>query len=445
MKAFIPSSLSEQDYRNNPEAAAQNWQDAAGYEKNRQVIQGLTVKSRYGAVFSQETTLYGVSRKGDERRPFNILGDKHTAGGMRTILTAEDVLNGKSDLSLQAGGSYRYGRYFWNTSETLPEGESGALLTDQKQNRHQGALFLFAAYRIGDITAEAGLNVSAIGYTTSSNMDSNNEDYERYNPGAVALPYFFARYQLTPHTDLYATTGRGHASPVYEEAIDSEGNIDTGLLPEYSWKREAGMKTETAHFTFQGALYHNSVSNQLITKRLAEDRYIKENAGETDFSGVEAVMGVRLFSNKVLSINADINYSYSQYKFKEFVDENNDYSGNKVPGIPAHQGGVVLSIHMWNKLQLHYRWSGMSKMPMNDANNKYYGGHQLMNLHLTYREQILKKLHLTTFARAGNIGGVHYASMILVNARGFGGAEPRYYYPGAPTNFQAGVRLNYNF
>ncbi|MDZ7776119.1 MAG: hypothetical protein U5L09_11235 [Bacteroidales bacterium] len=31
MKAFIPSSLSEQDYRNNPEAAAQNWQEAAGY------------------------------------------------------------------------------------------------------------------------------------------------------------------------------------------------------------------------------------------------------------------------------------------------------------------------------------------------------------------------------------------------------------------------------
>jgi len=34
---------------------------------------------------------------------------------------------------------------------------------------------------------------------------------------------------------------------------------------------------------------------------------------------------------------------------------------------------------------------------------------------------------------------------VLINAVGFGGAQPRYYYPGNARNYFGGVQLNYAF
>ena len=34
-----------------------------------------------------------------------------------------------------------------------------------------------------------------------------------------------------------------------------------------------------------------------------------------------------------------------------------------------------------------------------------------------------------------NIFDVKYASGVVINARGFGGRDPRYYYPGLPRNY----------
>jgi iron complex outermembrane receptor protein len=44
-----------------------------------------------------------------------------------------------------------------------------------------------------------------------------------------------------------------------------------------------------------------------------------------------------------------------------------------------------------------------------------------------------------------NIFDEDYASQILINATGFGGNAPRYFYPGNPTNYYAGINMNYIF
>lgn len=444
MKAYIPSSLSSEVFRNNPAAAASNWLEAQGYEENRQIIQGMTLKSTYNPVFSHETTLFGISRQGDERRPFNTLSDIHRAGGLRTILTAQRFVKGPGELFLQGGGTFRYGEYKWNTTETLPEDQKGALLSDQKQNRHRAEFFLNASYHTGRITAEVGINLSNTGYTIH-NLMAPSVGAASYEPGIVVAPYFSTRYQLTRHTGLFAAIGRGHTAPVFEEAIDSEGNINTELLPENSWKREVGWVTGRPALKIRSSLYFNSVSDQLITKRVAEDAYIKENAGKTEYAGAEVLIKWKIVNSQAIKLSSTINYAYSHFTFREFVDEGADYSGNKVPGIPAHQGGASLEVLFRNALHLHYRWMGISKMPMNDSNDRYYGGHQLMNLDISYRKKIMENFFLKGYTRLGNITDKRYAAMILVNAQGYGGADPRYYYPGAPANFHAGLRVNYIF
>ena len=48
-------------------------------------------------------------------------------------------------------------------------------------------------------------------------------------------------------------------------------------------------------------------------------------------------------------------------------------------------------------------------------------------------------------AGINNVFNTNYAQSVLINAVGFGGAQPRYYYPGNRLNYFGGLQLNYVF
>ena len=54
------------------------------------------------------------------------------------------------------------------------------------------------------------------------------------------------------------------------------------------------------------------------------------------------------------------------------------------------------------------------------------------------------KLNIEIYGGVNNLTDARYASMISVNALSVGGNEPRYYYPGLPRHFFAGLRFNFN-
>lgn len=50
---------------------------------------------------------------------------------------------------------------------------------------------------------------------------------------------------------------------------------------------------------------------------------------------------------------------------------------------------------------------------------------------------------LQFYAGIINLANANYASMLIVNAKGFGGHEARYYYPGSPRNFFWGIQFSF--
>ncbi len=50
---------------------------------------------------------------------------------------------------------------------------------------------------------------------------------------------------------------------------------------------------------------------------------------------------------------------------------------------------------------------------------------------------------LQIYTGINNLTGTQYASMLIVNAVGFGNTEPRYYYPGLPRHYYGGIRLSF--
>jgi iron complex outermembrane receptor protein len=83
-------------------------------------------------------------------------------------------------------------------------------------------------------------------------------------------------------------------------------------------------------------------------------------------------------------------------------------------------------------------------MPINDANTIYSESYQLTNAKIGLRWGF-EKIFLNFYGGINNIFNEEYASMLAINARGFGGNAPRYYYPGLPRHFYGGFSIKWNF
>ena len=91
------------------------------------------------------------------------------------------------------------------------------------------------------------------------------------------------------------------------------------------------------------------------------------------------------------------------------------------------------------KFNINYRYTG--SIPLNDANTLYSDAYNLVNLRADYSFDLFAKVKTRIFAGVNNVFDTDYAAQILPNATGFGGAAPRYYYPGEPVNFYTGLNV----
>ncbi|GAL79854.1 probable tonB-dependent receptor yncD precursor [Algibacter lectus] len=92
---------------------------------------------------------------------------------------------------------------------------------------------------------------------------------------------------------------------------------------------------------------------------------------------------------------------------------------------------------------VNYQYVG--RIPITDANTLFSDRYSLTNIKLGFKHNLNNNLNLNIYFGLDNVFNTHYASQILINAIGFGGAAPRYYYPGQPLNYYAGVNLSYKF
>ena len=83
----------------------------------------------------------------------------------------------------------------------------------------------------------------------------------------------------------------------------------------------------------------------------------------------------------------------------------------------------------------------IGKIPMNDSNELFTNSYSVIDLKLS-RLYSLKNLGINISTGINNLFDKKYASGIVINARGFGGRDPRYYYPGLPRNYFISLNLS---
>ena len=455
LKAFIPSSINEDTLINNPTAADFNWRQAQGYEDSQRGIFGLTWTHNYGINLKQITSVFTSFRNGYEPRPFNILEENTFAYGLRSRLLGNAQLFNKP-LNYTFGGEYFRDRYktktFQNLYENFPEGTGsvqGNMLSNFKENRIYYNLFFEVNYELSDkANLVVGLNYNQTSYRLEDHypISENNPDQSgKFKFNGIFSPKFGISYTVTENISLYFNISQGFSPISLSETLLPDGQINTELKPETGWNYEIGTRgsvfSNKLHFTL--AIYRLDVRNLLVARRIAEDQFIGVNAGQTLHDGIELALNYQWLNNQKFTLNTFFNYSINNYKFEKFVDNENDFSGNDLTGVPSDviNAGIDMSSKFGIYGNINFQYVG--SQPITDSNSLFSDSYNLTNLKIGYQKRLSEKLNLNVFFGLDNIFDTSYASQILINASSFGGNAPRYYYPGNPINYYTGLNINY--
>ncbi|MGB1217153.1 MAG: TonB-dependent receptor domain-containing protein, partial [Saprospiraceae bacterium] len=444
LKAFIPSSLDSMDYADTPTQAAFTWGNVRGFEDYTKLQTGISFTSELGRAgnFFLANSVFGTFFNSYESRPFNILEEKSQALGFRSTIKYEFNRKGRKSMIL-LGTEYFNEKYDWQTFITN-DGEQGNQLSDNLEKRQYANIFLSSAWRLIDnLKIEAGLNLNITNYNYTDKFVLNNQA-EKYNFNTVFSPRLGLNYRI-PDKEIYlfGNVSHGFNAPTLEETLTPDGNINPDIQPETGWNYEMGSKGGYKDFKYNASIYFMDVRNLLVADRIAPDQFVGINAGRTSHFGMELELEYRIDKWEEFRFRPFLNYHYSQYKFKEFIDDNENYSGNDLTGTIPHKINAGIK---WNTnigLSGVFNYSFVDGMPMRDDNSIYSNSHQLLDFKIQYEKRFGESWTVELYTGIKNIWNEKYASMILINAGSFGGNAPRYYYPGLPRNFYGGVSLKY--
>ncbi|MEP1094563.1 MAG: TonB-dependent receptor, partial [Cyclobacteriaceae bacterium] len=385
------------------------------------------------------SSVYTIGRDAFEPRPFNILQEENAGAGIRSRVEAT-----MERWSLQGGFEAYYDTYKAKTFENLQPtngSEQGPLLTTVKHPRSYLNLFAESKFEIDtNLLVSVGANVNLTSYKIENSFPSSLDSDNTLDP--IVSPRISVTYGINSSMNLYATLSRGFSPLSVDDSTNPDGSLNGELKPETGWNREIGIKRASRRANLELSLYSMDIRNLLVTRRTAEDIVFGVNAGETRHNGIEVDIEALVLDGPKSQIIADMSYSLSDFEFETFVDDNADFSGNQLTGVPKHQLSFDLRYEVnWFFTGINYQF--VDQIPITDDNSVFSDNYQLVNLHAGTDLSFGEKLSVDVVVRLNNVLDEKYASMLSINANSFGGNEPRYYYPGLPLNFQTSVSIAY--
>lgn len=452
LKALIPSSISETAFNTNPRLAAATWLAAKGFESYDKLLVGIGFEHQFSKNWSTDFSLFSTLKNGYEARPFDILEDKTKALGFRAKVNYAASLFSLSN-TISIGTEFIAENYIFSLFKNLYQSNAGqgslqgGQFNETEQNRRYWNVFFQMETKLSaKLNLESGIALNTTRYN-QSDIFLENQAKQNFSFATVWSPRLGLSYKITNGKNVYASLSKGFSIPTVAETLTAERQINPNLRPEIGVNYEMGFKgnfLEKKLYT-ELVLYSTQISNLLVARRVAEDQYVGINAGESSHQGVEFLLKYKLYPNRNSQLNPYFSGTINRFKFKDFIDNDTDFSGKLLPAIPNTQFnfGLDLISAMGFSLNTSYRLVG--KMYLDDGNSKEVNGYQLLDAKAVYVFFILKKIKMEINMGVQNILNEKYASSILPNAVGFGSAPARYYYPGNPVNYYGGFNLVYSF
>lgn len=247
VKAFIPSSLNQEDYENNPRDAAFTWASVKGFEDYGKLLLGLshrtTIAENVGTkTIQNKTSLFASSRNNYESRPFNILEEESQTFGVRTSFDIVEKGRQNEEFPLFSIGAEFFNEdYDWQTFKTN-EGLQGELISDNAEKRIYYNVFAQYYSKLFDkFYLLAGVNLNQTRYDYQDKFLVNGDATGKYNFNSVLSPRLGLSYYKNSKS-IFATVSHGFSPPSVSETLTPDGQINPDIQPEKGWNFELGSR-----------------------------------------------------------------------------------------------------------------------------------------------------------------------------------------------------------
>lgn len=444
MFAQIPSSINEEDYRLNPRLAAANWQEAQGFEDYKRNLIGLNYNYTIHSIWNLSHAISLQTRDTYEPAPgpFVNIQDENLIGfSSRHLATAQF-----DQLTISGGFEWfidhRAYREFENLHTPTSNGSVKGAETDQfKETRSFLNTFGELSVELNQkLKLVAGLNINKTQYQLEDQFSESAESRTGdYSFGTIVSPRVGSVVHFSDKMHWFSNISHGFSPPSLEQTLLPDGQINPEIRPETGWNFESGLRGDIKGFSYDISVYYMNIRNLLVGRRTEEDVYIGVNAGKNQHLGADiSINYVKRFLNNS-SLRVFQNTTLAHFRFKDFVDDGADFSGNQLTGVPSINltGGLELITYQGFYGNVNAQYTG--EMPITDDNSIYSEAYLILRTRMGYRKSI-SKFDIDLSFGVDNIGNKKYASMLLINS-----GPQRYYYPGLPRNYFGGLSLKYNF
>ncbi len=319
----------------------------------------------------------------------------------------------------------------------LPGNDRGVVTLDQRELVSSAGAYASDEVSLGSrVSLTAGVRTDRVHFDVKDRLvtNANADDSGDRTLGAVS-PMVGLLARISPAHSLYANVSAAFETPTATELgnhEDGTAGINPDLDPQRSLTLESGIKGwfgPRVRYELSG--FRTGVRDELIPFEIPASngrRYFR-NAGRTTRKGAEAGAD---FSYEPFTLM--VAYTYSLFRFRSYRVGADDFSGNTLPGIPAHRLQSAIRAERGHGFVIfENEYSG--KLWLDDANSQAASSYSVSNVRIGVRP-LGRKPYFSVSTGIQNIFDRTYASSLAVNA-----ARGKYYEPAPPRSFYAGVSV----
>ena len=422
-----PGGLTKGEVESNRKQARKRNVDFNSGEKVNQFKIGLLLNNQIGD-FKLRNKLFFNNRLFYGKLPYargGIIDLKKNFLGYNLNISKEKIL--KQNLGLEINIQNDERLRFFNIN-----GNRGELVMNQDEKFNNFSTYYSNSLKAGKFTFNASLR-----------FDNNTVKYDDFinnKNGSIKLNSTSLssniNYNINDSNEIYVNYSNGFETPTLNEFSSNISN--TGFNENLDSSKYNNFEIGFSNFNSLSNLnyriiYFKSYSkNEIVSYQLEDfpDQNFYRNSGKTSRSGIESEINFKV--NQKLKLN--LISTIGNYKFVKYEVNGQDFSNNRIAGLPKNQHVFNLNYSLTKKINLILDFKMFGNMYADNANKTIINDYKKIDLTI-FKDFNISSKNWNGFISINNLTNTKYFDNIRINALG-----SRYYEPAPGLNFMLGIR-----
>lgn len=319
------------------------------------------------------------------------------------------------------------------------QGEIGPLVFDQDEN-----VTSYGIYFRNEINVQEGFEVG-FGFrydkTRFQIRDRFNIDGDQI--GTRTLDAWSGSvgsvWQTYKNCNIFGNFSTAFETPAVIELTNNPsglGGLNSSLEPRYSFSYETGIKGYIgSSLSYQASVFLIRTKDEIVPFELSQfpGRSFFRNSGNSERIGSEIALSYQIAAN----LSFQLSYTYSSFKFRDFLDGTLELNEKNIPGIP--QNYLFAKMKWSNPSGLFATWKGkyVDELFANQENTFVTPDYFLADFQVGIEKE-WEEFQGSLFMGVENATDSNYFANTRINA-----SREAFFEPGPPINWRGGFQISF--